>query len=61
VCRYYFEMSHLIPNLKCHIERVSSLYLQGGDSNEKIGFRGLNWTGSKFYPITVYTLAIDRL
>ena len=35
-CRYYFEMSHLIPNLKCHIERVSSLYLQGGDSNEKI-------------------------
>jgi ethanolamine utilization cobalamin adenosyltransferase len=35
-CRYYFEMSHLIPNLKCHIERVSSLYLQGGDSNEKM-------------------------
>jgi hypothetical protein len=29
VCCYYFEMSHLIPNLKCHIERVSSLYLQG--------------------------------
>jgi hypothetical protein len=35
-CHYYFEMSHLIPNLKCHIERVSSLYLQGGDSNENI-------------------------
>ena len=35
-CRYYFEMSHLIPNLKCHIERVSSLYLKGGDSNENI-------------------------
>jgi len=27
-CRYYFEMSHLIPNLKCHIERVSSLYFR---------------------------------
>jgi hypothetical protein len=35
-CHYYFEMSHLIPNLKCHIERVSSLYLKGGDSNERI-------------------------
>jgi len=24
ICRYYFEMSHLIPNLKCHIERIAS-------------------------------------
>jgi len=39
-CRYYFEMSHLIPNLKCHIKRVSSLYLQGGDSNENIPYLG---------------------
>jgi hypothetical protein len=34
-------MPHLIPNLKCHIERVSSLYLQGGDSNEKNQISGV--------------------
>jgi len=34
-------MSHLIPNLKCHIERVSSLYLQGGDCNENIPYLGV--------------------
>jgi len=35
-CRYYFEMSHLIPNLKYQIERVFSQYLQVGDSNENM-------------------------
>jgi hypothetical protein len=30
MCHYYFEMSHLIPNLKCHIERVSFMYLREG-------------------------------
>jgi len=34
-------MSHSIPNLKCHIERVSSLYIQGGDNNEKISMVNL--------------------
>jgi hypothetical protein len=34
-------MSHLIPNLKCHIDRVSFLYLQGGDSNEKNRISGV--------------------
>jgi hypothetical protein len=46
-------MSHLIPNLKCHIERVFSLYLQGGDSNEKISEISLPYKKL----LTHYTLA----
>jgi len=50
-------MSHLIPNLKCHIERVSSLYIQGGDNNEK----NINGKLTLKKLLTHYTLTIGML
>jgi hypothetical protein len=40
ICGYYFEMSHLIPNLKCHIGKLSSKKLRRIGDGKNIDYGG---------------------
>jgi hypothetical protein len=40
MCGYYFEMSHLIPNLKCHIGKLSSKKLRRIRDGKNIDYGG---------------------